>query len=55
MALYLSLYAALNPQTGQVIGQTASRNTGEEFVAFLKDVVATQPAERPVKVIPGGA
>jgi transposase len=47
----LSLYAALNPQTGEVMGQTAARHTSEEFVAFLKDVVATQPAEREVHVI----
>jgi hypothetical protein len=30
----LSLYAALNPQTGEVIGQTASRHTSVEFVRF---------------------
>jgi len=47
----LSLYAALNPKTGEVIGQTAARHTTQEFVAFLKDVVATQPAEREVHVI----
>jgi transposase len=47
----LSLYAALNPQTGEVMGQTASRHTSEDFVGFLKDVVATQPPEREVHVI----
>ena len=47
----LSLYAALNPQTGELIGQTAARHTSQEFVAFLEDVVATQPAEREVHVI----
>ena len=47
----LSLYAALNPQTGEVMGQTASRHTSEEFVAFLKEVVDTQPAERNIHVI----
>ena len=31
----LSLYAALNPKTGEVIGQTAPRHTSQEFVAFL--------------------
>jgi len=41
----------LNPKTGEVIGQTAPRHTSEEFVAFLKDVVQTQPAEREVHVI----
>ena len=30
----LSLYAALNTKTGQVLGQTASRHTSAEFVAF---------------------
>lgn len=47
----LSLYAALNPQTGQVIGQTASRHTSKEFVAFLTEVVATQSADREVHII----
>lgn len=47
----LSLYAALNPQTGEVIGQTAPRHTSQEFVAFLKEVVATQPAGREVHII----
>lgn len=47
----LSLYAALNPKTGEVIGQTASRHTSQEFVAFLEDVVATQPADREVHII----
>ena len=47
----LSLYAALNPQTGEVIGQTAPRHTSQEFVAFLEEVVGTQPSEREVHVI----
>jgi transposase len=47
----LSLYAALNPQTGEVVGQTAARHTSQEFVAFLEEVVATQPVEREVHVI----
>ena len=47
----LSLYAALNPQTGEVIGQTAPRHTAHEFVAFLEEVVATQPSDRDVHVI----
>ena len=33
------------------MGQTSPRHTSEEFVAFLQDVVATQPAEREVHVI----
>ena len=47
----LSLYAALNPHTGDVIGQTAARHTSEEFVSFLKEVIATQPAGREIYVI----
>ena len=30
------------------MGQTAARHTSQEFVAFLEEVVATQPAERDV-------
>jgi transposase len=47
----LSLYAALNTKTGEVIGKTASRHTSEEFVAFLADVVASQPRGREIHVI----
>ncbi len=47
----LSLYAALNPKTGEVIGQTTPRHTSQEFVAFLTDVVATQPPDREVHII----
>ena len=36
----LSLYAALNNKTGEVIGSTAPRHTSQGFVAFLADVVA---------------
>jgi transposase len=47
----LSLYAALNPQTGEVIGQTAPRHTSQEFVSFLGEVIATQPEGREVHII----
>lgn len=47
----LSLYAALNPQTGEVMGQTAPRHTSQEFVAFLGEVVTSQPAEREIHII----
>jgi transposase len=40
----LSLYAALNPQTGEVLGQTAARHTSQEFFGFLEEVVATRTA-----------
>ena len=35
----LSLYAALNTQTGQVQGRTTARHTSQEFVTFLEGVV----------------
>jgi transposase len=47
----LSLYAALNTATGKVIGQTAARHTSEEFVAFLGEIVATQPRTRTIHII----
>jgi hypothetical protein len=42
----LSLYAALNPKTGEVIGQTAARHTSQEFVGFLDDVVSSREVPR---------
>ncbi|MFM9428928.1 transposase [Variovorax sp. GrIS 2.14] len=47
----LSLFAALNTATGEVIGKTAARHTSEQFVAFLQDVLASQPAQREIHVI----
>jgi transposase len=47
----LSLYAALNTQSGEVIGKTAARHTSEEFVAFLAEIVAHQPADRELHII----
>jgi transposase len=47
----LSLYAALNTKTGEVLGKTAARHTTEEFVAFLAQVVASQPRGREIHVI----
>jgi transposase len=47
----LSLYAALNTRTGEIIGQTATRHTSDAFVAFLNDVVATQVKTREIHVI----
>src|SRR5206468_2644845 len=47
----LSLYAALNTRTGQVLGKTADRHTSQEFVAFLADLVASQPTQRQIHVI----
>lgn len=47
----LSLYAAFNTQTGEVLGKTADRHTAEQFVAFLTDLVATQPTGKEIHVI----
>ena len=47
----LSLYAALETRSGQVIGSTASRHTSQEFVRFLQEVIATQPSGKEIHLI----
>lgn len=47
----LSLYAAFNTRTGEVLGKTAPRHTSAEFVAFLTDIVAHQPKRKEIHVI----
>lgn len=47
----LSLYAAFNTKTGEVLGKTASSHTSAEFVAFLTDIVASQPKRKEIHVI----
>jgi len=47
----LSLYAAFNTKTGEVLGKTAQRHTSNEFVAFLTDIVASQRPGREIHVI----
>lgn len=47
----LSLYAAFNTKTGEVLGKTATRHTSAEFVAFLTDIVANQPRGKEIHVI----
>ena len=47
----LSLYAALNTRTGEVVGHTAARHTSAEFVGFLQSVVETQPRRREMHLI----
>ena len=47
----LSLYAALNTRTGEIIGQTVPRHTSDAFVDFLTDIVGTQPRRREIHVI----
>src|SRR5438309_8717406 len=48
----LSLFAALNTQTGEVVGQTAPRHTSDAFVDFLTDVVACAARAKEIHVIP---
>lgn len=47
----LSLYAALDTLSGEVHGKTVSRHTSDELVAFLKELIATQPRGREIHVI----
>ena len=47
----LSLHAAFNTKTGEVLGKTATRHTSAEFVAFLTDIVANQPKGKEIHVI----
>ena len=41
----------LNTATGEVLGKTTERHTSEQFVAFLADIVATQPRCRHIHII----
>lgn len=47
----LSLYAAFNTRTGEVLGKTTRRHTSQEFVAFLQDLVSQQPPDQEIHVI----
>ena len=47
----LSLYAALNTRTGQVLGKTTPRHTSTEFVGFLGQIIASQPKEQEIHII----
>jgi transposase len=47
----LSLYAALDTQTGKVHGKTATRHTSAEFVRFLEEVVSSRPAAQETHII----
>jgi transposase len=47
----LSLYAALDTQTGEVQGKTTARHTTQEFVAFLTDIVVRYPDEQEIHII----
>lgn len=47
----LSLFAALDTQTGEVYGKTAPRHTSQEFVAFLTDVVTRESTDREIHIV----
>jgi len=47
----LSLFAAFDTKTGKVMGKASRRHTSAEFVAFLSDLVASQPRRREIHVI----
>ncbi|HEX4310133.1 MAG TPA: IS630 family transposase [Acidobacteriaceae bacterium] len=47
----LSLYAALDVQTGKVQGKTAKRHTSADFIAFVSDVVERNPTPREIHIV----
>src|SRR6202165_2318524 len=47
----LSLYAALNTKSGEVMGKTAARHTSQEFVDFLEQVVAGCKPHQEIHII----
>lgn len=47
----LSLYAALDTRSGEVLGKTAARHTSAEFVDFLGQIAASQPEGKEIHII----
>jgi len=47
----LSLYAAFNTRSGKVLSKTAERHTSQDFVAFLRKLVARQSPDRKIHII----
>ncbi|HXM29814.1 MAG TPA: IS630 family transposase, partial [Chthoniobacterales bacterium] len=47
----LSLFAAFNLQSGEVLGKTSARHTSAEFVAFLEQIVASQTPAKEIHII----
>jgi transposase len=47
----LSLYAALDVQTGQVHGKTAKRHTSADFIGFLTEVVERTPGSKEIHIV----
>src|SRR5262245_19506842 len=47
----LSLYAALNTRSGTVLAQPVARHSSEEFLAFLGQIMATQPRGKEIHIV----
>lgn len=47
----LSLYAALDVTTGEVMGKTAARHTSAEFVGFLGEIDKKTPAGKEIHIV----
>jgi transposase len=47
----LSLYAALDVQTGKVLGKTTTRHTSDEFVLFLEEIVLSCKPDQEIHII----
>ena len=47
----LSLYAALNTQSGAVLGKTTAKHTSAEFVAFMAELESSQPKDKEIHVV----
>ena len=47
----LSLYAALNVKSGEIVGETAARHTSDDFIRFLDRLVTSQPRGREIHIV----
>src|SRR5258707_12094174 len=47
----LSLYAALDTRSGEVLGKTSPRHTSTEFVEFPEQILTSQPPGREIHII----
>lgn len=47
----LSLYAALDTLSGEVLGKPVARHTSQEFIGFLREVIDSQPRGKEIHVI----
>src|SRR5687767_4511155 len=47
----LSLYAALDIKTGQVLGKTAARHTSADFVSFLAHILDKTAAHKEIHIV----